>query len=236
MKLAVVVPVYNEADCIRQFVEEWLPIVKQHSPARLILVDDGSQDETPLILDTLSLRCPGITVVHQTNQGHGAAIRNGYETALQAGAEWIFQTDSDRQFDPGDFERLWARRGEAALLLGTRTGRADPPLRKWLSRGNRLALGLLFGVRLRDPNSPFRLMSKEFLQAALRRIPARVFAPNVLLAVEAAKSGVRWREIPVAHRPRETGAVSIRGWRAAGLGVRCLREWLSYRFGERRDA
>lgn len=229
MNLALVVPVYNEAGCIRQFVEEWLPVVKAHFPARFILINDGSRDESPFILDSLAAECPELTVIHQANRGHGEAIRNGYETALKMGPEWIFQTDSDRQFDPRDFERLWERRSEGVFLLGTRTDRDDPPLRKWLSRGNRLALGLLFGVSLRDPNSPFRLMSKEFLESALQRVPGGVFAPNVLITVEAARSGLGWREIPVTHRRRETGVVSIRGWKSAKLAARCLREWLSYR-------
>lgn len=229
MNLAVVAPVYNEAGCIRQFVEEWLPVVREHAPARLILIDDGSRDESPAILDSLAASIPELMVVHQRNAGHGAAIRRGYELALKAGAGWIFQTDSDRQFDPADFERLWTRRSEAAFLVGTRTDRDDPPLRKWLSRGNRLALALLFGVWLRDPNSPFRLMAGGFLEAALRRVPEGVFAPNVLITVEAARAGVGWLEIPVAHRRRETGVVSIRGWKTARLAARCLREWAAYR-------
>lgn len=229
MNLVVVAPVYNEAGCIRRFVEEWLPVVRDHAPARLILIDDGSRDESPAILDSLAASIPELMVVHQSNAGHGTAIRRGYELALKAGAGWIFQTDSDRQFDPADFERLWTRRSEAVFLIGTRTDRDDPPLRKWLSRGNRLALALLFGVRLRDPNSPFRLMAGSFLEAALRRVPEGVFAPNVLLTVEAASAGSAWLEIPVAHRRRETGVVSIRGWKTARLAARCLREWAAYR-------
>jgi len=231
VNLAIVVPVYNEASCIQQFVEEWLPVVLEHAPARLIMVDDGSRDESPAILDALVARIPEVAVVHQLNAGHGAAIRGGYELALEFEAQWIFQTDSDRQFDPRDFTLLWARRSEGVFLLGTRTDRDDPMVRKWLSQGNRLLLGLLFGVRLRDPNSPFRLMSAGFLQSALKRVPAGVFAPNVLLTVEAARSGLCWLEIPVTHRRRETGVISIRGWKTARFALRCMREWLSYRLG-----
>jgi glycosyltransferase involved in cell wall biosynthesis len=231
MNLAIVAPVYNEAGCIRDFVLEWLPVARNHAPAALFLIDDGSRDGSSAILDELAAAHHEIHVVHQPNQGHGAAIRRGYELALESAAEWIFQTDSDRQFAPDDFARLWDQRLPAQFLVGIRTGRSDPAARRFLSKANRLVLALLFGVHLSDPNSPFRLMRSGFLARVLERIPRQVFAPNVLITVEAARSGAVWLEIPVAHRERATGIISIRGWSSARLAARCLREWLAYRMG-----
>jgi hypothetical protein len=72
-------------------------------------------------------------------------------------------------------------------------------------------------------------MEASFLKSALRRIPPAVFAPNVLITIEAARSGQGWLEIPVSHRRRETGVVSIQGWKTVRLAFRCLREWVLYR-------
>jgi dolichol-phosphate mannosyltransferase len=227
-----VAPVYNEAENLAAFCEEWLPVVRERG--RLLLVDDGSTDGSGELLERLAARHSELEVLHQPNGGHGSAVLTGYRRAMGREYDWVFQVDSDRQFEPGDFERLWALREEADFVLGIREERRDRPMRILLSRGFCRLLGLLTGIRLRDPNSPFRLMRASHLEAWLARVPENAFAPNVFVALEAARHPERFREVAVRHRVRRAGSASIRGRKIFRIALRCAAElWRYRRAGER---
>lgn len=222
-------PAYNEEACIGPVVEQWLAEARRVGGARLLVVDDGSRDSTSSVLAALARVHPDLTVISQANAGHGAAVLRAYREALAAGCEWVFQTDSDDQFDAADFDRLWRRRDEAPFLLGWRAARQDAPTRIHLSRTHALLLRALFGVSLRDPNVPFRLMRASLLKRYLDLIPPGVFAPNVFLSVLAARDGLLPDQIAVNHRRRDTGAGSIHGWKTLKTAARCLREYFAFR-------
>jgi glycosyltransferase involved in cell wall biosynthesis len=225
---AIVMPAYNEEACIGPVCLEWLRLSGERG-FLMIVVDDGSRDRTGTLLDALAREHRELRVIHQPNQGHGAAVLRGYQQALEAGAHWIFQVDSDGQFTPGDFAALFNERAHAEYLLGFRRLRRDPWLRKLLSCVNRTMMSLIFGVRLRDPNAPYRLMSAHLMRRLLPYLPPGLFAPNVFLAAMAAGAGFAVIEIPVSHRERLTGAASIGAWRALVVGVRCIAEMLQFR-------
>ena len=216
-------PAYNEAAAVESVCRDWLALAGARGFV-LIAIDDGSRDETGALLDGLAREHGELRVIHQPNQGHGAAVVRGYRLAIESGAPWIFQVDSDGQFTPADFDALWAERLRGPCVLGYRRERDDPGLRKALSGVNRALTGLLFGVRLRDPNVPYRLFDARLLAALLPHLPPRVFAPNVFLAAMAAGVGVGVREAPVTHMARRAGAGSIGARRAMGLSFRCFFE------------
>lgn len=220
----VVMPAYNEAGCIEEVAREWVEAV-----GRVLIVNDGSRDETGAILDRLAAELPALRVIHQPNSGHGVALMTGYRAALETGASWIFQTDSDGQFRASDFHLLWERRGDSEFLAGRRFNRDDHPARIWLSRVHARILQMLFGVALADSNVPYRLMRATLLRRYLKRIPADAFAPNVMLSVLAARDGHELGFIPVSHRARQTGVVSIRGWKTFQVGLLVFRQLLGFR-------
>jgi dolichol-phosphate mannosyltransferase len=229
-----VAPLYNEAANLEAFLDEWLPVVRAHG--RMLVVNDGSRDESGEILDRAARRHPEIQAIHQSNGGHGSAILTGYRAALEAGAGWVFQVDSDRQFLASDFERVWQDRDRAEFVLGYRAERHDHPVRLVLSGVHRQILGAAIGVRLRDPNCPYRLMRAPLLRRLLEEIPPNAFAPNVFLAAAAARASVKMIETPVGHRERPAGAASIRGWKTLRIGMRCLGEiWQFRRIRPRAD-
>jgi dolichol-phosphate mannosyltransferase len=235
MDLAIVMPAYNEAGCIEQVALNWLTIVKKLE-GMLIVVNDGSKDETGTILDKLAEKEPLLRVVHKPNGGHGSAVIRAYEEALKTGARYVFQTDSDDQFQPADFWKLWERRAESPFILGFREVRHDVFLRKVITRTNRTLNLLLYGVYLKDANIPFRLIKAEYLSELLRIIPEGVFAPNIFLSILASKAGAKLFDIPITHVERKTGKVSIVGMRLIKACFRSARELCQFRmkmFSER---
>ncbi len=222
-------PVYNEAACLRAVCLEWLEAIRPVPSARLLVVNDGSTDESASILKELEAAHEELIVIHQENGGHGAAIRRGYLAAIERGGEWIFQVDSDGQFRAGDWLKLWARRDRSEFILGTRQDRKDSAARRLLSAAHRALIALVFQVRLRDPNAPFRLMKGSFLARLLEIVPASVFAPNVFLSILSRKLGQPLCEAPVEHLPRRAGPGSIHWTRLLPVMARCARELALFR-------
>jgi glycosyltransferase involved in cell wall biosynthesis len=231
--LTVVMPAYNEEGCIEQVVRGWHGgVVAKIQPSRMLVVDDGSRDDTGKILDRLARELPGLDVVHQKNAGHGAALFTAYRACSDS--EWVFQVDSDGQFLPSDFRLLWERRSESGFITGYRMERNDAPVRLVVTRVLRIVLFLLFGCRCKDSNIPFRLMDGGPLKAYLPMVPDGVFIPNIFLSVIASASGQRLLDIPVTHMERKTGTVSIASFRLLKVLVRCVVELVSFRFGAHR--
>jgi len=230
-KCITVMPVYNEAECIDSVCREWIGHMAAIDGA-LLVVDDGSKDGSGKILDPLAETEARLIVVHQVNAGHGEAVVTGYRRALDLSPEYIFQVDSDGEMPAARFPEIWGMRDKADVVLGWRTGRDAHPLRMALSNLHRALLGVMFGVQVRDPNIPFRLIRASRLRQLLESVPAGVFAPNVNLALLAAKAGglALGPEIPMA--PRAGGVASIRGWRLLRIGLRCANELARFRINE----
>jgi dolichol-phosphate mannosyltransferase len=178
--LSVVIPVFNEEKNISGLLKDWL-VVFQSIPvrARFIVINDGSTDGTAAILQSMAGKIPDMIIDTRQNAGHGPSILAGYKTAIDA--PWVFQVDSDHQQDPGTFAELWNRRDEFDFLLGERKEKNATVPRRGISFFSRIMVRLLFGKGVRDVNSPYRLMRSSRLKEALRLIPGRSFAPNILI-------------------------------------------------------
>ena len=100
-KLYIVIPAYNEEENIEDVIREWYPNVLMGSEgSKLLVIDDGSRDGTADKLKKLQEEFPLLDVRHKQNSGHGPTILTGYRYAIDEGADYIFQTDSDGQTDP----------------------------------------------------------------------------------------------------------------------------------------
>lgn len=231
--LSIVMPAYNEEDCIEQVVGSWTDFLKDKFPDQkttLIVVNDGSKDKTGEILDRLKENNSRLTVVHQKNGGHGNAVVNGYKIALKLDSEYVFQTDSDDQFVTGDFDKLWQKRHQSEFILGYREIRHDAKVRLFITRFLRSTISLVYGTFILDSNIPFRLIKGSFLQKLMNQLPdPPPFAPNIFLAVMAKKSGQELFDIPITHRERVSGTVSIVKWNLWKVCIRSFRELLNFR-------
>ena len=125
-KLYIVIPAYNEEANIEQVIRDWYSVVeKVGGESRLVIIDDGSKDSTFARMEALAKELPMFIPVTKGNQGHGATVLYGYHYALKAGADYVFQTDSDGQTLPKEFWDFWQKRADYAMVIGHRKGRQD---------------------------------------------------------------------------------------------------------------
>lgn len=234
IQLVVVVPAYNEEACINQVITAWQKGIAQIIPTDefvILVVNDGSKDNTGKLLDQLSMELPNLKVIHQTNAGHGMAVVNGYKNALQLNPEYVFQTDSDDQFLVADFEKLWSKRNDSKFILGFRRVRHDAPFRLFITQILKYSLLIIYGTNIADANIPYRLIEKNFLQKLIDSLPKQTpFAPNIFLSVMAKKAGQDVMNIPIEHIERQTGEVSIRHFKLLKVCWQSFKELLQFRF------
>jgi dolichol-phosphate mannosyltransferase len=178
--LAVVIPAYNEADHIPALLRDWHPVFEAtRVPYTIVVVDDGSTDDSLALLKRYQNENPHLQVHQQKNAGHGPAIIKGYGMTREA--EWVFQIDSDHQLEPAAFLKLWENREGYDLLLGQRNEGHNAAPRRMLSRMAVVLVQLLYGAGIKDANCPYRLMRGAPLREGLKKIPPGSFAPNILL-------------------------------------------------------
>lgn len=231
--LSIVMPAYNEEEVIETVVRQWTDLLTRQFPnqdTRLIVVNDGSRDQTGTILDQIKDRYPHLVVVHQPNGGHGNAVVNGYRQAVTLGSEYVFQTDSDDQFVPDDFGKLWAKRSESPFILGYRQVRYDAPARLVITKILQFSIALIYGTFIKDSNIPFRLIRGSFLRRLLAQLPQPTpFAPNIFLSVMAKKAGYNTFDMPIIHKERQTGTVSILKWKLLKVCIQSFKELTQFR-------
>ena len=220
-ELVVVVPVYNEQEVIVTVLEEWRREVKRHTGAFLLLVvDDGSNDETPQRLADLGW--PELRVHRHPNRGHGQSCLVGYQEAERLGARHVFQIDSDGQCDPAGFAQVWAARDRAPAIYGRRIRRDDGFGRRLITTGLRWFLKLVLRTRLNDSNVPFRLYDVRRAAEAARRIPPTFDLANIAIALLLEPMG--FVELPIHFRDRLGGHPSVRWYGFARKAVRLARD------------
>tara|TARA_Y100000590_G_scaffold281237_2_gene316322 strand:+ start:213110 stop:213871 length:762 start_codon:yes stop_codon:yes gene_type:complete len=219
----VVIPVYNESSCIEKVALEWKSALRfQKASFQIIFVNDGSTDNTLEILENLCSENEEMEVLNQVNGGHGSALLTGYHHALTLNSEYVFQVDSDDQFLPSDFSKLWKMREAAPFILGIRTKRHDPLSRIFITKFLKMSLRIIFGTKISDANIPYRLIQKDFLSSIIHCLPAGIFAPNVFISVLASKYLGNLPQVPVTHIERATGQVSLI---RLGLIKACIRSF-----------
>jgi len=226
--LSVIMPAYNEVDCIADAVAEVRRDVLDRVPeAELVVVNDGSKDRTGVILNEIAAADSRVRVVHQPNGGHGRALRTGLDAAQ---GEYLFLIDSDRQIPLQAFADLWeaAKRGDGSF--GIRIKRSDPPLRLVLTHLIRYSLAILFGAKIYDANIPFKVIRRQVWENARPLIPEDTLAPSLFLAVFAVRTGCALVFREVSHRERETGVVSICRWKLLKFCARALLQLIAFRW------
>jgi glycosyltransferase involved in cell wall biosynthesis len=220
--LSVVMPAYNEERGIVGVVSAWMAeFDRLRIEYEFLVYDDGSRDRTCQVLQDLAADRPRLKVKSHSNRGHGPTILTGYR---EARGEWVFQIDSDWEMTPDWFEVLWNHRLESDFLVGYRQHRRLAFARKIVTAGSRLLVSILFGMGVRDVNSPYRLMRRSCLAKMLQWLPETTFAPNVILSGLAHRMRLRIYEVPVPHCGQRTVTASLHAWKLWKTAARCFVE------------
>ena len=140
----------------------WYPILeRKDESSRLVIADSGSTDSNHQILEKLKSQLPQLEILSDTGKQHGPKVIALYDYAINNEADFIFQTDSDGQTDPAEFEAFWKLRHDYDGLFGARNDRGDGKSRAFVERVVCLLLHLYFGIKVPDANAPFRLMKSS---------------------------------------------------------------------------
>lgn len=233
-KLFIVIPAYNEKDNIENTVNDWYPIVEKYNgngESRLVVINDGSKDNTYEILCNLAKTRPLLLPQTKENGGHGSTVLYGYRFAIEHNADYVFQTDADGQTNPAEFEAFWSQRKEYDALIGKRTDRGDGKSRKFVENVVCVLLRLIFGVKVSDANAPFRLMRTDVLSEFLPKLPKDFNIPNIMLTTYFVYYRKRVKFIEISFKPRQGGVNSLNikkiikiGWNAIGDFYRLRRD------------
>lgn len=220
-------PAFNESESIEAAVTEVVMcVLSVVRGADLWVIDDGSRDRTSEILDRLTAADSRLHTIHQPNRGHGAAVLTGLAAAT---GDWILIIDSDRQIPLDNFETVWERRQGFDALFGRRLNRHDPFIRKVISTGLKVQLRIIFHSPMADANAPFKLISRRFLEASCRVIPADCLIPSVFLSVYAQHAGFRYALVDVPYRGRAAGTTSLRKVKLLKFSARSLAQLIAFK-------
>ncbi len=225
--LYIVIPAYNEAENIAACVADWYPIVERYGGegSRLVVIDDGSKDDTNALLCDMAKDRPLLIPLTKTNGGHGSAVLYGYRYAIEHGADWIFQTDADGQTNPGEFDGFWNERNQYDAVIGYRTKRGDGAQRAFVEKVVCLLLWLYFGVKVPDANAPFRLMRTEIVKKYIVRLPRDFYIPNIMLTAYFARYQEKLKFLPISFKPRVKGKNSLNLKRIVKIGWQAMKDF-----------
>jgi glycosyltransferase involved in cell wall biosynthesis len=199
MRVSFIVPAYNEAATIDQILEavSALELEKQ-----IVVVDDGSTDETPALLEAWSQR--GVVVVRQENAGKGAAVRRGIE---YVDGDIVVIQDADLEYDPQDVPALIdpILRGVADVVYGSRMsgGRPQRAYLFWHLVGNRfltLLTNVLYNTTLSDMETGYKVFRAEVIKGLALRESDFAIEPEITAHI--CKRKLRIYELPIAYYGR----------------------------------
>jgi glycosyltransferase involved in cell wall biosynthesis len=202
--LSVFFPAYNDAGTIASLVITSVKVAATLTPDyEVIVVNDGSSDDTPRILDELATIYPAhVRIVHHPkNRGYGGALRTGFATATK---DFVFYTDGDAQYDPSEMTVLWSKMtDEVDWVNGWKISRADPLHRIVIGRVYHHMVKLLFGLKVRDVDCDFRLMRRRIFDVVQLEKDSGVICLEMMKKFQDA--GFRVAEHPVHHYHRTYG-------------------------------
>lgn len=222
-KIYFVMPAYNEADNIEQVVAQWYPVVEKcGKDCRLVIANDGSKDNTYEVMAKLAKSRPQFIPLDKPNSGHGATVLYLYRYAIEDGADYIFQTDSDGQTDPLEFSQFYENREKYDFQIGTRYDRQDGFSRIIVTKTLKTLVWLMFGVVVKDANTPFRLHKTSKLKEILKVIPDDFFLSNVAVSAVATQRGYNIGWYPITFKPRAAGVNSINMKRIFKIGLKAI--------------
>ncbi|MCA1953855.1 MAG: glycosyltransferase family 2 protein [Anaerolinea sp.] len=201
MKLSVIIPVYNEAQTMREIVRR---VLDTGLVSEVVVVDDGSTDGTREILAELDGKQGVRVILHERNQGKGAAVRTGLQNAI---GDVLLIQDADLEYDPREYAGLLKpiEDGIADVVYGSRfLGAARRPILFWNMLANKLltfATNVLYNNILSDMETGYKVFRRQVVQDM--PLHARRFEFEPEFTAKILKRKYRIYEVPIAFYPRD---------------------------------
>jgi glycosyltransferase involved in cell wall biosynthesis len=222
--ISVFFPAYNDAGTISSLViQAKQTLAEIADDYEIIVVNDGSKDDTAEIIDFLAAEYPEVRAVHhQKNKGYGGALRTGFANATK---DLVFYTDGDAQYDVKELRLLYeAFSNEVDLVNGWKIKRHDPWFRIVIGYIYQYIIKFSFGLKLRDVDCDFRLMRRSIFDTVQLESNTGVICVELMKKVQDA--GFSLSEVPVHHYHRLYGKSQFfnyrRLWR---VGFALMRLW-----------
>ena len=176
-------PVYNEEESLSHVLDAWLPVLRENLDNFVYcIINDGSKDKSIDIMNSYAETNPEIKVIDKTNSGHGQSCIYGYHVAIENGAQWVFQMDSDGQCDPSYFKACVVQSANHPVVYGYRQTRDDGWKRFYISRIVSAFIWIATRVWVKDANVPYRLMHTDTLKRIVNHVPKDFHLANVLIS------------------------------------------------------
>jgi len=203
---SIVVPLFNERENVHHLIDEVFRVAeKMPERVELVLVDDGSSDETfQMAADRAAADSRIVVVQHEHNRGLGAAIRTGIKRST---GERVLYTDADLPFDFDLIPGLFARSGDDKVLSGFRLNRGEGAKRLILTKGYNFGIRMIFGLKMNDVNFACKVFPRRFVDEAVLQSEGSFIDVEMLLEVK--RLGLRIVEEPLVYLPRERGVSTL---------------------------
>jgi dolichol-phosphate mannosyltransferase len=204
MRIAIAMPIFNEADGIEETLRELDVVFVGHS-VTLCLQNDCSTDETIDVIQNLNdqLNMDLIISSNDFNLGHGPTTLRAYGMALDQTPDVVLQLDSDGQYFAHELPHICDLLDQGFdVVYGIRRQRFDPKLRRLITFFLRIFLFVRFGFYQRDSNTPVRAYKPSSLSSLMKTIDSNSIIPNIFLTILASRAKLEVHNVEVGNRPR----------------------------------
>lgn len=201
--LSVFFPCYNEEQNVPLFVEESAKVLPEVAKKfEVIIVNDGSSDDTLAVAEKMKRKYPFVRVVnHKKNQGYGMSLRSGFEAAQY---DWVFFTDGDLQFSLDQLKEFLPYTLKSEAIIGYRKKRAEGTLRTTNANVYKAFVDILFRLNVKDIDCAFKLFSKRALSLITLESEGAFISAELLYKLK--KKKVKFTQVPVDHYLRRYGS------------------------------
>ncbi len=206
ISLSAVLPAHNEEENIETTVNQCVSYLEKNvGTYEVIVVNDGSSDNTRGIVDEIASTNPSVIMVnHKVNRGYGGALLSGFE---EASLDYIFFMDSDGQFDISDLDRMLPSVNESEVFIGYREDRADSPVRSLNAWFYAMYIYFMFGLKVKDMDCAFKLIPTKAYRSVRPIISGgALFTAEFLIKLK--NQRYKLKEFPIRHFPRRFGTQS----------------------------
>jgi dolichol-phosphate mannosyltransferase len=209
-RIAIIMPVYNEADTIENTLRELQSkVVGKMDNVDIWVFEDGSTDGTKDVLKKLQSEYPSLHAeMTEDKKGYPRAMKEAFLSIDPSEYKYVVAIDSDGQYEPDDFFKLWQimQRDSPDIVMGRRMARREPPYRRLLSRGLQILERIMFPVKCKDVTSVMRLMKVDLAREIAKEVKYSPYNFWLEFTARMSLNSYRLIEIPIAYRERLGGS------------------------------